>query len=149
MSALLAPDQPAPSTRSRRERLRTPLLTIGGLAATTLALHLRDPHEQGSWGFCPLYLLTGIYCPGCGGLRAVNDLTDGDVKGAASSNLLVTIGIPIVSVLLALWVVRAWRGTTVRPVPPGVQRVLWSVGAVAAAAFAVLRNTPAGAWLAP
>ena len=30
----------------------------------------------------------GIWCPACGGLRAVNDLTNGDVLGAASSNLV-------------------------------------------------------------
>jgi hypothetical protein len=147
--ALFAPDQPAPSTRSRWERLRTPLLTVGALAATTLALHLRDPHQQGTWGYCPLYLFTGVYCPGCGGLRAVNDLTDGDVRAAASSNLVATVGIPIVAVLLALWLVRAWRGTARRSVSPATQRVLWWVGGVTVAVFSVARNTPAGSWLAP
>ncbi|MFI2707066.1 DUF2752 domain-containing protein, partial [Nocardioides sp. CER28] len=72
MTALLAPESPL----TRRERLRLPLLTVGGLGAATLALYLRDPHQRGSWGVCPLSL-AGIYCPGCGGLRAVNDLTHG------------------------------------------------------------------------
>ena len=43
----------------------------------------------------------GIYCPGCGGLRAVNDLTNGDVGAALSSNILVTLMIPVGVVLLA------------------------------------------------
>lgn len=144
MTALLAPDQPL----TRWERLRAPLLTVGGLAATTVALHFRDPHQRGSWGVCPLSLL-GIYCPGCGGLRAVNDLTNGDVRAAASSNLLVTVGIPIAVVALALWVLRAWRGTPPRTLPTGVDRALWWGAAVVAMAFFVLRNTPQGAWLAP
>ena len=33
---------------------------------------------QYSWGLCPSAAL-GFSCPGCGGLRAVNDLTHGDV----------------------------------------------------------------------
>ena len=144
MTALLAPEAP----QTRRERLRAPLVTIGTLSAATLALHLRDPHERGSWGVCPLSLL-GIYCPGCGGLRAVNDLTDGDVKAAASSNLLVTVGIPIAVVALALWAVRSWRGVPARRLPARAERALWWAGAVVALAFMVLRNTPPGAWLAP
>jgi hypothetical protein len=144
MVALVAPEAPL----TRRERLRAPLATIGGLAAATLALHLRDPHQRGSWGVCPLSLL-GIYCPGCGGLRAVNDLTNGDVKGAASSNVLVTIGIPVATVLLALWAVRAWRGTSPHPLPERARQALWWAGGVVTLGFFVLRNTPQGAWLAP
>ncbi|GAB7003790.1 DUF2752 domain-containing protein [Nocardioides sp. AN3] len=144
MTALVAPQAPL----TRRERLRAPLVTIGSLAAATLALHLRDPHQRGSWGVCPLSLL-GIYCPGCGGLRAVNDLTNGQVKAAASSNLLVTLGIPVATVLLALWAVRAWRGAPARQLPERVRRALWWAGGVVALTFFVLRNTPQGAWLAP
>ena len=76
-----------------------PVLTIGGLAAATLALHLRDPHVSHSWGVCPLYALTGLYCPGCGGLRGVNDLSNGHVGAAASSNLLLVLAIPVRAVL--------------------------------------------------
>jgi hypothetical protein len=134
---------------ARVERLRAPALAIGGLAAATAALHLRDPHQGGSWGLCPLYATTGIYCPGCGGLRAVNDLTDGQVGAALSSNLLVTVGIPVAVVALALWLVSAWRGAPVpRPSPAWRQR-LWIVAAILAATFSVGRNLPWGAALAP
>jgi hypothetical protein len=144
VTALIAPAQPL----TRRERLRTPLLTVGGLAAATVALHVRDPHQRGTWGVCPLSL-AGIYCPGCGGLRAVNDLTHGDVRGAASSNLLLAVGIPIAVVVLALWLVRAWRGTSPRRLPRPVERLLWWSGSAVVLVFFVLRNTPQGAWLAP
>src|SRR5262249_549538 len=70
--------------RPRSERLRAPLWSIVGLAAATVALHVRDPHVHGSWGLCPLYATTGIYCPGCGALRGVNDLTDAHLGQAAS-----------------------------------------------------------------
>ena len=88
LTGTLAP-QPATDV-GRWDALRTPLLTIGGLAAATVALHFRDPHSQYSWGMCPSAAL-GLSCPGCGGLRAVNDLTNGDLAGAASSNLLLVV----------------------------------------------------------
>ena len=88
-----------------------PALTIGGLALATLALHLRDPHQDGSWGLCPSAAM-GFYCPGCGGLRAVNDLTNGDVGAALSSNVVVTLLIPFAVVLLVIWAGRPLAGRT-------------------------------------
>ena len=99
MAAVLAAPEP-PATRGRR--MLAPAATIGGLALATLALHVRDPHSSGTWGYCPTALL-GFSCPGCGGLRAVNDLTNGDVGAALSSNIVVTTMIPVVVLLLALW----------------------------------------------
>ena len=97
MSALLAP-APAPS---RWDRVRAPLVTIGGLGLATLALHLRDPHVGGSWGICPSAAM-GFWCPGCGGLRAVNDLTHGEFVSAASSNLLLVVLMPLAVLALAV-----------------------------------------------
>ena len=93
---------PKHTSVGRRERMRAPLLTIGGLSAATLALHLRDPHSGHSWGLCPSAAL-GFSCPGCGGLRAVNDLTNGHVAAALSSNLLVTVAIPFAVLALLVW----------------------------------------------
>jgi hypothetical protein len=124
-----------------------PAAAIGALSLLTLALHARDPHQHGSWGLCPSAML-GVYCPGCGGLRAVNDLTHGDIGAALSSNILVTLLIPVGVVLLAVWAVDRWRGHT-RQVP--WQRLRPLVVAVLAVlvVFTVARNTGSGAWLAP
>jgi len=146
MSVTVAPL--AVTDGDRRERLRAPLLTIGALGAATLALHLRDPHHHGSWGECPLAAV-GLYCPFCGGLRAVNDLTDGHVLAAASSNLLVVLAMPFAIAGLLVWTLDRWRGVrrTVRLSPRTQQAVTWSL-AVVVVAFAALRNVP-GSWLAP
>src|SRR5262245_56166878 len=91
-------------------RLGEPLLLATGLLFAVALLHVRDPHQSGSYGFCPWLLLTGTYCPGCGGLRAVNDLTDGHIGAALSSNVLVVTLIPVAVLAWALWVRARWRG---------------------------------------
>jgi len=136
----------AARSESRWTRIAGPAVTIGGLALATLALHVRDPHQSGSWGYCPSAAL-GIYCPGCGGLRAVNDLTDGHVGAAASSNLLFVALLPLLVFLLGRWAFERWTGRVREPNVRLTQVFLVSL-AVAAAVFTVLRNLP-GSWLAP
>jgi len=137
----------AEEVSTRRERMRAPIVVIGGLAAATLALRLRDPHEHGAWGFCPSAAM-GIYCPGCGGLRAVNDLTHGDVVAAASSNLMLVLALPVVIFVLARWAYDGWTGEERHH---STRLVLGVSGAYLAglAVFTVLRNLPVGSWLAP
>ncbi len=126
--------------------MQSPVLTIGGLALATAALHVRDPHSSGSWGYCPSAAL-GIWCPGCGGLRAVNDLTNGDVGAAASSNLLFVVLLPFIVFLLGRWALESWRGVDREPNARLI--TLTTIGVcVAAGVFTILRNLP-GSWLAP
>lgn len=138
---------PAPSPGpTRARRMLAPAATIGGLGLLTLALRLRDPHQGGSWGICPSAAV-GFWCPGCGGLRAVNDLTRGDVASAASSNLALVVAIPFVVMALAWWARARWLGVR-RPLPAAVTlRVGYGVLALLAV-FTVARNLP-GSWLAP
>lgn len=91
-------------------------------------------------------MLTGWNCPGCGGLRAVHHLTDGDLVAAASSNLLVVLLVPLAIAGWLVWARRAWRGG-----PP--LRLEWSTPVAVAVlglvlGFAVLRNLGIGSWLA-
>lgn len=124
-----------------------PALTIGGLSLATLALHLRDPHSSGTWGYCPSALL-GFSCPGCGGLRAVNDLTNGDLGAALSSNILVVLLIPVAVALLLVWAHDRWVGRSRvfawAALRPGVFAFIGVI-----VVFTVFRNTGAGAWFAP
>ena len=135
-------------TRTRVQRLQGPTLLAGGVLAASLLLHLRDPHQGGSYAYCPWLLLTGTYCPGCGGLRAVNDLTDGDLAAAASSNLLFVASLPVLVLWWASTVRDRWQGR-VRQVAARRHGMLAVGFLVVALAFAVVRNLPFGAWLAP
>jgi hypothetical protein len=123
------------------------VLLGGGVMLASVALHFHDPHQSGSWGYCPWYLLTGTYCPGCGGLRAVNDLTHGDVLAAASSNLALVVVLPFAVAGLLAWVAARWRGVPLRVGARVAAPVGWSALALLAV-FTVLRNLP-GSWLAP
>lgn len=140
MATAAPPETLAP--RARLRAARTPLLVAGGAAVAALGLVLVDPHEPGSWGACPLYALTGLYCAGCGGLRATHDLLVGDLAGAWAMNPLWVLLVPVLVALWLRWTARALR-TGRRAAAPraGV--------ALAAAAVVVLyslaRNVPAWA----
>ena len=141
---------PATATEpSRLDRLRGPLLTGALAAGAVLALHVRDPHSSGSWGFCPWLMLTGHPCPGCGSLRAVNDLTNGDLVGALSSNLLFVVMLPVLAFWWVRWTQRAWSGAPPTDRSGGHSGAWIALAAVVMVAFGVLRNLPVGSWLAP
>jgi hypothetical protein len=127
--------------------LRAPALVgAAGLAAATL-LHFHDPHDSGSYGYCPFLQLTGKPCPGCGGLRAVNDLTRGDFVAAASSNILAVALVAALAVAWVPWVVRRLRGRVDRMITLSPTFGFAMIGVLVV--FGILRNTPWGSWLAP
>ncbi len=129
-------------------RLTGPVLVAGVVLGVSVVLHVRDPHESGSYLFCPWLLLTGTYCPGCGGLRAVNDLSRGDVVAAASSNLLLVGALPLVLGLWVRWFLARWRGAR-RALSDRWGMVLAVGLGIVSLAFWVLRNLPGLEWLAP
>lgn len=133
---------------TRRERVTAPVLVAGAVLGASVVLHLRDPHQSGSYLFCPWLVLTGTYCPGCGGLRAVSDLTRGDLAAAASSNLLFVGSIPLVGYLWLRWFADRWRGLRrVTAHRRGVAGALAFAGV--ALVFWVVRNLPGLEWLTP
>ena len=122
------------------------LVGASGVGALAL-LHFRDPHQSGSYGYCPFLLLTGQPCPGCGGLRAMNNFTHGDVIAALSSNAMAVVLLAVMSVAGIVWFYRRWRGQPA-PLLGRKSPVLW--GLVAAfTLFGVFRWTPWGAWFLP
>lgn len=126
-------------------RAAWPAATAAVIGLATLALRVRDPHQSGSWGRCPTKLLTGWDCPMCGSLRAVNDLTHLDLTGAASSNLLFVLAVPVLVLAWVWWWRRSWQG---RSGPVGIHwRPLLYAAVALGVVFTVVRNLP-GSWLA-
>ena len=103
---------------------------------------------------CPFKALTGLTCPGCGSVRAVQQLLHGDLMAALDLNPLAVVLLPLVAWQLAAIVSSRLRGRLIpgrprgrldgRPLRSlwGPLEARWSAGAVlvAVAAFWVLRN---------
>jgi hypothetical protein len=137
----------APGTaRTRIAGLRDPLALVGAAAVAVTLVALVDPNEPGHYPTCPILALTGLYCPGCGSLRAVHALAHGQVLTAASFNVLSVASLPLLAVIWLRWVRRSWKGTArARPAPAPL---VWAMAA-GVLLFALVRNLPFGAVLAP
>lgn len=143
------PDAVPPIIRPRGERWRLiAVLSLGSaLLAVAAVMFWFNPAEGGFYPRCALHTLTGLHCPGCGGLRATHQLLHGNMAEAFRLNPLWIIIAPFVGWLLLREAARAFAD---RALPP--KRVaIWWIWVLAAAmmVFGVLRNLPAFRWLAP
>ncbi|GAA4667722.1 DUF2752 domain-containing protein [Streptomyces chumphonensis] len=119
-----------------------PLAALVAAGAGAAYVGRVDPNESGHYPPCPLLRHTGLFCPGCGGLRAVHALVTGDPLTALGANAAVVGGAAVLAVL--------WLGWFLRPAAPPLPapgHVRWA--AALAVAFTVVRNTPLGAALTP
>lgn len=129
-------------------RMASPaLVAVGGLGAMLL-LHNVDPRQPGHYPTCPFLAITGLYCPGCGGLRAIASITDGDLGAAVAYNPLAVAALALGCWMLGASFVRQWRG-----LPGSVARVEHSwffrflPGLILV--FWIMRNLPGMTWLSP
>ena len=163
MGAAVAPGTAHPRMQPSAARLKGPALGGAGGATLAAALLARDPHVPGAWPTCPFLALTGVPCPGCGGLRAVHDLLTGDVAAALSSNAWAVLTTVLVVGTYAVWLVarvggpgpsrEGHRGTRVATAlmawmsaHASALAVAWAVGLLA---FGALRLLPALSVLRP
>ncbi|WP_079125171.1 DUF2752 domain-containing protein [Streptomyces lushanensis] len=132
--------------RSFARRVLPPLGVLAGIASAWTYVALVDPNETGHYPVCPLYRLTGLHCPACGGLRSAYAVAHGDPVTALGSNALAVVGYAVFAAVWTVWVVRAGRGMPVRITLGPVW--WWALGALILV-FTVIRNLPFGSSLAP
>lgn len=146
MTAPMPPHQPGPLARS----WRGPALATGAGLVALGAIALRDPNVAGNWPSCPYFELTGRFCPGCGSMRALHALTEGDLAAAVRSNPLAIAGFAVLTyVLIQAWdQVRRGDGTTRLPDPLQFRFAPVIVGVIIAV-FWVVRNLPGFEALTP
>lgn len=116
-------------------------------ASAAAVLYSVDPNEPGHYPTCPFLAVSGLYCPGCGALRATHDLLHGDVAGALARNPAVLLALPYLLLALVTW----FRRTAGHPAPRSTSlppAVIWGLLA-AISAYWVLRNLPGFDWLSP
>lgn len=158
-------EEARPIVSSSGSNGRQRLFAAGGLvgfASLAVVFQFSDPHE-GGFGLCPSLALTGLYCPGCGALRASYDLLHGQVGEAVGHNVLASILLPAIIAFLAWTVAAPWlRGSRrADPVKHSHGALIGRAQAIFArvnvplillaiiAVFTVMRNTPFGSALAP
>lgn len=137
--------QPARVARPGASRLPAALAALA-TAGGCIYLATVDPNTSSAYPQCPLKILTGLDCAGCGGLRAAHSLLQGDLLGAADQNLLVVLALPVVAYLVAR-VLLARRG---RRLPLPRYHPAFVVAAVATmVGYSIVRNLAwgPGPWL--
>ncbi|WP_447041922.1 DUF2752 domain-containing protein [Streptomyces sp. DSM 118878] len=136
--------------RGRRAGVLARLLVPGALLASAAGAFAYvgavDPNEPGHYPACPLLRLTGVYCPGCGGLRSAHAFVHGDLTTALGANALAVVGYVVLAAIWTVWVIRTVRGRPLR-IELGTAG-LWGLGALIAL-FTLVRNLPFGSWLHP
>jgi hypothetical protein len=114
------------------------LLLLATLAAGVL--YRFDPLRVSFYPRCPLYLLTGLYCPGCGALRAGHALLHGRLEQALGYNLLAVAAAPGLAYSGLARASAPWLRRRL-PSPFIPAPLIWS-GLAVLLAFTVLRNLP-------
>jgi len=131
---------------STAARLAVPAGVLAAVVGAFAYVGAVDPNQPGHYPVCPLYRFTGIYCPGCGGLRSAHSFIHGDFLAALQDNAPAVVGYLGFAVLWTVWVVRAARGRPLRLELGPVH--LWTLGTLLLV-FTVVRNLPFGGWLHP
>ena len=120
-------------------RMLLNFLLIGGLYSVFVLLT--------GWGIpCPIHLITGWSCPGCGISRFFLAILRLDFAGAVSQNLAVAIILPLWTLV---WVVEFWWNPKALEEPSRVLRGLEIVTLLLLLAFGILRNLPGYEFLLP
>lgn len=127
-------------------RLAVPSAVLAAVAGAFSYVGAVDPNEPGHYPVCPLLRYTGLYCPGCGGLRSAHAFVHGDFLTALHDNALAVTGYLVFAVVWIAWAAGAARGRPPR-IALGAAH-LWSLGALLVA-FTVVRNLPFGGLLHP
>jgi len=130
---------PAEGGRRTSPRSRAALNVLAVLAAAAF-LYAVSPAQLPGWVHCPFHALTGLYCPGCGTLRALHELLHARILSAVELNPLTMFLLPFLAYPLLSNVMLAVRGRRLPHVtlPPAVGWLL----VVVVLLFWVLRNIP-------
>jgi hypothetical protein len=124
----------------RRRLLAAPAVLGAAGAVGVLVLRVVDLSAVPIIPPCPFLAVTGLWCPFCGGTRALEALAAGDVGVALGMNVIAVLLVPLLLLEWTRWTAGRARGrpTSLMNYSP---RVL-GLAAGLAVGYAVLRNLP-------
>lgn len=127
----------AASARERLFAAASVMVAVGTLGV----LYFINPSASTLFPTCPFLAFTGCYCPGCGSLRALHQITRGHLATAFGLNPLLVLSLPFVGYFFASRTSLALRGRSLKAyfVP---QAFIWALPAVIIL-YWVARNVPA------
>ncbi len=135
----------AVASTDKRATLGLVLAPVAMAALTLGYVHAVDPNSPGHYPVCPFRSVTGLYCPGCGTLRALHAVVAGQPGTALHDNVLTIAALPLLAWLWWRWARGRLTGVPPRPVPAAAIWVLLAL----VVGFGVVRNLPFGQALAP
>lgn len=124
-----------------------PVGVAAAVAAAATWVAAVDPDQPGHYPLCPFHAGTGLWCPGCGSLRAVHALTHGDLMAAVHRNVLLVAALPVVAYAWVGWLRAAGGARSGARLRVRTGHGYALVGLILA--FGVLRNLPGFSFLAP
>lgn len=127
----------SPTLRGRGRLWAAGAVAAGAAAAVLFRF---DPMQVSFYPRCPLFVLTGLLCPGCGALRAGHALLHGDLPAALGFNGFLVVALPFLAWALLRSGVLATTGRRL-PAPRLSARGAWTLFA-GLMLFTVLRNLP-------
>ncbi len=112
------------------------LLLISGL----VVVYFLKPGQSFIYPPCPVYFLTGLYCPGCGTLRGIHALLHGQFLHALDLNPLMVISIPFLGYAIISQALFYIRG---KGLPQVIKHPIWIWAIfVLIIVYTILRNIP-------
>ncbi len=89
---------------------------------------------------CPVNMLTGLYCPGCGSQRSLHAIFNFDIQEAFSHNILVTVFVFafIIDVIFMIFKIEKYRPSYFLKYNKYASRIILYLFII----FTVLRNIP-------
>lgn len=88
---------PSGTSRGHRAAVAVIIMIVGVSAG--LIYWFFDPSTS-YFPRCPIYMITGWQCPGCGSQRAIHALLNGDIAAAWRFNAMLLVLLPIIAVIL-------------------------------------------------
>lgn len=116
------------------------LLALGFLLGLALILFINHPATPLRMTPCPFREITGLYCPGCGSIRALTQLARGNLLRAVQHNIFAVAFLPLLIWVVLSNVMLVLRGKAL-PYPQLPAKAIWVLLSLFLL-FALLRNLP-------